>query len=51
MAGTKRQIDEIKDLIDRFFSDTSRSQKETRDGLEEILEHVTQYIDALPESD
>lgn len=39
--------DEIKAAINAFFSDTSRSQEETLEGLESILEEVESGIAAI----
>lgn len=40
-------IDEIKSAIERYYSDTSRSRQETRDGLEEVAADVEMLIDTL----
>lgn len=39
--------EEIKSAIQRYYSDTSRSRQETRDGLEEIAANVEMLIDTL----
>lgn len=40
-------LQEVKDQIDEFFSDTSRSKRETVEGLEEIVEHTEVSIGVL----
>lgn len=39
--------EEIKSAIQRYYSDTSRSRQETRDGLEEVAADVEMLIDTL----
>ncbi len=39
--------EQVKDYIDRFHADTSRSLEETLDGLEEIAGHVDMLADAV----
>lgn len=41
--------DSIKELIDRFFADTSQSLETTLDGLEEVRSHVDVLCDSLRE--
>ena len=38
---------ELSDLVNRFFSDTSRSSEETLDGLQEIQEEIEGLIQLL----
>lgn len=40
-------IEEIKSAIQRYYSDTSRTRQETRDGLEEIAGDVEMLLDTL----
>lgn len=44
-------VADIKNGIQKFFGDTSRSRAETRDGLDEIIECAQQYIEALEDTD
>lgn len=44
-------IEELKQAVQDFFGDTSRSQSETRAGLEELAGDIESYIDSLPEDD
>lgn len=45
------KLEELKKAVDKFFSDTSRSPAETREGLEEVSEHIKMLCDTLPETD
>jgi hypothetical protein len=49
MPEQPEQIDDIKHLIERFFSDTSRSKEETLEGLESLRDDLDQRIDMLLE--
>jgi hypothetical protein len=44
-------IQELKEAVDRFFSDTSRSPEETREGLEQVADHISMLCETLPEAD
>lgn len=43
-------IQQILKDIDLYFSDTSRPKEETGNGLDEIVEHVTDKLNALAAS-
>jgi uncharacterized protein YukE len=40
-------IDELKQAVQDFYGDTSRSQEETRDALEELASDLEAMIDSL----
>jgi len=40
-------IDELKQAVQDFYGDTSRSQEETRDALEELARDLEAMIDSL----
>lgn len=40
-------IDELKQAVQDFYGDTSRSQQETRDALEELASDLEGMIDSL----
>ena len=42
-------MDEIKRLLDKFFSDTSRSKEETRGELENLRDEIDILLDCLDE--
>lgn len=44
-------LEELKKAVDKFFSDTSRSPTETREGLEEVSDHIKMLCDTLPDAD
>lgn len=44
-------LDEAKEAINKFFSDTGNSRAETRDGLEELREEINMLLDALDDDD
>lgn len=44
-------VEELKAQVDLFFSDTSRSPEETREGLEEVSDHIAMLCDTLPDAD
>ncbi len=41
--------EQVKDYINRFHADTSRSLEETLDGLEEIASHADMLAEAVRE--
>lgn len=41
------EYEEMKEAVDKFFGDTSRTQQETRDGLEELIEEIRFLISTL----
>ena len=45
----RKTLDQLKRDIDDFFSDTSRSPDETREGLEEAIEHIDTKLASLDE--
>ena len=40
-------LEQIKQLISRYFSDMSRTQAETREGLEELIDYLGMMIESL----
>jgi hypothetical protein len=40
-------LKEVKDAINKFFSDTSRSPAKTREGLEDLVCELEVMLDAL----
>jgi hypothetical protein len=44
-------VEEIKQDIDRLFSDTKVPVSETRSRLRDIIEHIEMLIESLPEGD
>jgi hypothetical protein len=44
-------IEDIKKQIDTFFSDTSRSKSETKDGLGELSDHCQMLSDTIQDDD
>lgn len=44
-------LEELKNAVDKFFSDTSRSPIETREGLEEVSDLIQMLCDTLPDAD
>jgi len=45
----KEKVDEAREAISRVFGDTSVSQEETLDAMQELEDYVTSNIDALKE--
>lgn len=44
-------IDELKEAVRAFYSDTSRSRAETKDALEDLAADVDAFIDSLNDGD
>jgi hypothetical protein len=42
-------LEEVKDALNKFFGDTSRSPAETREGLMELVAELDIMFDALDE--
>lgn len=40
-------IEEIKEIVNKYFGDTSRSQDDTRAGLQELMEEIEILLDSL----
>ena len=40
-------MNRIRDMIDRWFSDTSRTVAETREGLESLREQIDMLLETL----
>lgn len=49
--ATKMQLKEVRKAVDDFFSDTTRSKRETKNGLEELQDQIASYIEALDSDD
>lgn len=45
------KLEELKKAVEKFFSDTSRSPTETREGLEEVSDLIEILCDTLPAED
>lgn len=45
------KLEELKEAVEKFFADTSRSPTETRDGLEEVSDLIEILCDTLPAAD
>lgn len=45
------KLNTARDAIDDVFGDTSVSQSETRNQLEELSAHIESLLDSLPEDD
>lgn len=44
-------IEELKEAINKFFGDTSRSRSETKEGLEEASDHIQTMLDTLQDEE
>jgi len=44
-------VDELRDAVQRFYGDTTRSRAETKEALEEILGDIENMIDSLGDDD
>lgn len=44
-------LDSVKQSIQDFFGDTSRSRSETREGLEELRDEVDTLLESLQDDD
>lgn len=44
-------VKEVKETLNKFFGDTNRSRKATRDGLEELKEEIELMIGMMDEED
>lgn len=44
-------LDELRDAVQRYYGDTTRSRAETKEGLEEILCDIENLIDSLDDDD
>ncbi len=44
-------LEQVKDAIQRYYSDTSRSRSQTRDGLEELASDIEVLLDSLDDDD
>jgi hypothetical protein len=42
-----KSIDEVKQAVDDYFADQSRTQGETAAGLRDLIEHVELQIESL----
>lgn len=40
-------LEKVKQLVDQFFADKSRSQEETRECLQELGEHIDVLIESI----
>jgi flagellar basal body-associated protein FliL len=49
--GMAPAISEIKKQIDNYFSDRTRTQAETREGLEDLQAEIEVLLTSLPEKD
>jgi hypothetical protein len=47
----KATIDEVKAVINKFFSDSSRPRSATRDGLVEVIDECRVMLQALREDE
>lgn len=45
------ELHELKDALQKFFSDTSRSAQETKDGLNEIADEAYMLAESIPDED
>lgn len=45
------ELQKVKDTINEFFSDRSRTQAETREGLEALKEDIDELLACLPQED
>lgn len=39
--------EELKEAVDKFFQDTSRSREDTREALEAVVNHIEMLIETL----
>lgn len=44
-------IDQVREAIQRFYGDTSRSRAETKEALEELVTDIEAMIDTLDDDD
>lgn len=44
-------LDQVRDAVQRFYGDTSRTRAETKEGLEELLSDIETMIDSLDDDE